>query len=810
MKQAIRNFRMVLFLPGHYLDLCCIMSFGGNMKEIRASVKDIAEYLYGGGDLANDRLMAIRQQEGISIHQYWQSLYKENDQKEVYVASEEKTGDIFLIVSGRIDGIVTRDEELMLEEIKSTRQEPAAIDETTYPAHLAQAKIYAHLYARENKLKRLTVVLTYVNVDTKESNQIEKNYSAKILENYYNKAIQKYIEWVMLLEEHEQKRAKSIEGLNFPFDSYRPRQRDMMASVYRNILEKGTLYLTAPTGIGKTIGTIFPALKAINEPRQKVFYLTAKNDGKQIALDTVSLLETSGLHAKTCELTAKDRMCFLKERDCDPENCKYARGYYKKIYKAIRDAYSNATLFTSGVIKSFARKHVVCPFEMSLDLSNYCDIVICDYNYVFDPRVRLMRYFEERSADPILLIDEAHNLVQRSREMYSATVTWQMFRDLEKLCQNVKPSPKREISRIVDLFQELELELIEVDFVKYEEQNEYLIQLLKKLLLRLDQILFGEKKVPNRSQIIEAYFSISQFVRISEFYNQEFVFLLEKQNDDVFVSIKCLNASGFINKTIGEYALSALFFSATLEPIDYYKTLLTEGKGNDSEYPSPFKKDNLLVLIGEHVSTRYQDRKDSVSEIALATKALISGKKGNYIVFFPSYEYLKMVEERLDFDSSSTDIIIQTRQMSQEERSSMVMLFKTRSEKTQVGLFVMGGVFGESIDLIGDMLSGVLVVGVGLPALSPYNNILRSHFDLEFGQGFDFAYTYPGLNKVIQAVGRVIRTETDRGVAILMDDRFASNRYIKLYPRQWDKAEICGNTKEIEERIARFWQKKEK
>ncbi len=775
------------------------------MKEIRVSVKEIAEYLHGGGNLTNDRLVAIRQQEGQDIHQYWQSLYKEGDQKEVYVAKETEMNGFLLCVSGRIDGIIAEDGELMLEEIKSTREDLEDIDEKTHPAHLAQAKLYAYMYALEHKLKRLTVVLTYVQVDTKKDLRIEKNYSFKMLENYYLKSIASYLEWIALLEAHEDSRAKSLEGLNFPFPEFRPYQREMMAKVYRNILKEETLYMTAPTGIGKTVGTIFPALKAINGPRQKLFYLTAKNDGKKIALDTVMLLEENGLQAKTCEITAKDRMCFLKERDCDPENCPYAKGYYKKIYKAIRDAYANDSLFDSQKIREYAKKHKVCPFEMSLDLSNYCDIIICDYNYVFDPRVRLVRYFEEHSAIPILLIDEAHNLVQRSRDMYSATVTDRMVEQLIDLCKYAKPSPKRELSRLQDLFQELELDLLDVDFVKFEELNEYLLELLKKLLLRLDQILFGDEKAKNRNQIMEIYFSLSQFVKISEFYNEEFVFLLEREEDAIAASIKCLNASGFIRGTIESGALSTLFFSATLEPINYYKTLLTGGFGGDTEYPSPFKKDNLLILIGEHVSTRYHDRQDSIGEITAAARALISGKKGNYMIFFPSYEYLKMVENNLDFDPDQVEVIKQTRQMSLAERSSAITMFKTKNDKIQVGLFVMGGVFGESIDLIGDMLSGVLIVGVGLPALSPYNNILRSHFDMEFGSGFDYAYTYPGLNKVIQAVGRVIRTGSDRGVAILMDDRFATRRYLNLYPRHWNKAAICENASEIADKIVKFW-----
>ncbi|MBN2697042.1 MAG: ATP-dependent DNA helicase [Bacilli bacterium] len=779
------------------------------MKEVRISAKEIAELLYGTGNLANERMLAVRQQEGIEIHQYWQAKYLPTDEKEVFVKQEMAIDDIQLTVSGRIDGIIVRDGDLMLEEIKSTHADLETLEENTYPSHLAQAKLYAYMYCVEKDLKRLTVVLTYVEVETKESVTFEKNYPLRSLKLFFDKTISKYLEWIKLLEEHENERQKSIEGLIFPFPEYRPFQREMMAYVYRNILEKGILYVTAPTGIGKTIATLFSALKAINAPRQKVFYLTAKNDGKEIALDTIELLEMNNLVAKTCEITAKDQMCFLKERDCDPEVCKYANGYYDRVYKTIRDVFSNESLIRKDVIRKYARKHRVCPFELSLDLSNHCDIIICDYNYVFDPRVRLIRYFQEDSAVPILLVDEAHNLVQRSRDMYSATLTNQMFVELRELTKYLKPNPAREISRLMDLFAEFELELIEVDFVKHEEINDYLLQLLKRLLVKLDQVLTSDKKIANRNQIMDVYFAVAQFVKISEYYNHEFVFLLERTAEMISVSIKCLNASRYILDTIQNHAEACTFFSATLDPIDYYKTLLTQKIGIEVKMPSPFKRDNLLLMVAEHVSTRYNDRKNSIKEVVQAAEALVMGKKGNYIMFFPSYEYLKMVEEQLSFDPENIEIIRQTRAMTLLERTSTIRMFKTESLKTQVGLFVMGGIFGESIDLIGDMLSGVLIVGVGLPALSPFNNILRSHFDIEFHQGFDYAYTYPGLNKVVQAVGRVIRSDTDRGIAILMDDRFASSRYLSLYPKEWQHLKIYDNPDLIRKEIASFWKKVE-
>jgi DNA excision repair protein ERCC-2 len=519
------------------------------------------------------------------------------------------------------------------------------------------------------------------------------------------------------------------------------------------------------------------------------------------------LLEEKGLIAKTCEITAKDHSCLLKERDCDPDVCKYAKGYYKRIYKAIRDIFESESLLSRKVIREYAIKHRVCPFEFSLDLSNYCDILIGDYNYAFDPRVRLIRYFEEKIAEPILLVDEAHNLVARGREMYSASLDQEKISSLLELTKALKPSPKREIARLLDLFEEFDLELLNVDFIKYEEPNSYLVQLTKRLLVKLDQVLTSDRKIPNRSKIMEGYFILNQFVKASEFYNDDFVFLLERVDKNIRASIKCLDASGFILSSIKETALATVFFSATLDPSEYYQTLLTKNEGQSVKMVSPFRQENLLLLTVDTISTRYQDRKDSLEEIAEIARIMIEGKKGNYIMFFPSYEYLKLVEAKLSF-KGDVEIIRQTREMSRQDRSETIMMFKTESTKTQVGLFVMGGVFAESIDLIGDMLSGVLIVGVGLPALSPFNNILRSHFDEKFHQGFDYAYTYPGLNKVIQAVGRVIRTETDRGIAVLVDDRFASPKYLRLYPREWSHMRIIKDLSDLKNHIDYFWNKK--
>jgi len=782
------------------------------LKELHISAKEIAEFLFSSGSLVSDRSLAIMAEEGTAIHQYWQGLYGENDEKEVFVKTDFDRSDFHLEITGRIDGIVHRDGLLILEEIKSTRLDFEALEEKTTPAHLAQAKLYGYLYMLEKQLKNLTVQLTYISVDDKSVKSFPRKYTFKTLETYFYKVIDEYLAWETKLTLHEEQRQKSIVGLTFPFPEYRANQRELMGHVYRTVLDQDILYAIAPTGIGKTIATIFSTFKAIHDPAEKIFYLTAKNDGKRIALDTIALLEKHGLVAKSCEITAKDSVCFLKERDCDPEVCKFANGYYNRVNKAIDDLFDHESILTKELIALYAKKHKVCPFELSLDVSNYVDVIIADYNYAFDPRAHLIRYFEDDRYKPILLVDEAHNLVSRGREMYSASISESELRELVLLAKPLKPSPAKEINRLLDIYTEFETEMLEVDFAKKDTVNEFLIATLKKLLFKLDRIMLeGSKKIPNKNAIFQIYFDLIQFVKISEYFDERFVFVMERaENKDFITSIKCLDASKFILSTIRDHSEACVFFSATLDPIHYYKQLLTVNEGKDVKLPSSFPPRNLFLASIDDVSTRYADRQDSVPKIIEAAKLLVTGKPGNYILFFPSYQYLNMVLAELNLDPAQFEIIVQKKEMSLRERRDTIEMFKTSSEKTQVGMFVMGGVFGESIDLIGDMLSGVLIAGVGLPALSPMNNLLRSHFDEEFASGFDFAYTFPGLNKVIQAVGRVIRSETDRGIALLVDDRFTSRKYLSLYPKEWSHMKTVNDPVRLKRLIRDFWKEETK
>lgn len=783
----------------------------GVIMKIRVSVKDVVELIYGSGDLISESALYQRADEGTRIHMLHQSKYQENDGSEVYVDYQEVTDDYELHISGRIDGVLIRDNEVIIEEIKSTTKNLEELDEKTTPAHLAQANFYAYFYMLKEKLNTIKVRLTYIHIDYLQGKtdnvikSLEFTYTLEDLKIFFDETLKIYLDWLKTIDKHEENRNKSIKGLDFPFESYRSGQKELMAACYRTILKNDILYAIAPTGVGKTIATIFSSLKAINKSDQKIFYLTAKNSGKQIAKDTVSLLISKGLIIKAIEITSKDHICVMSERNC--EECPLAKGFFDRVFEAIKDIFQNNDLFTKEIILEYAKAHQVCPFEFSLELSYYADIIICDYNYAFCPRTHLIRYFDDNAKYlPILLCDEAHNLVARSKDMFSAKFSKINILHLAKLLRENGVSFPRLIGSILKQFDGFYDRLGSNDY-QVIDFNDLFLDNLNKLFKKVDDFWKETKEIINRSDILKLQLDLLRFVKIAEFFDEDFIFTIEKTRDDLVVNINCLDASKFILETIREKTIGAILFSATLHPIHYYKQMLTQNEGMEIEIASPFDQHHLKIITLASVSTRYKDRPQSIEKIVDTIRSLGNSKKGNYIVFFPSYEYMQMVLKELSKRAIDIDFIVQKSDFTLEDREEVIELFK-QNDKTQIGLFVMGGVFSEGIDYIGDMLSGVIIVGTGLPMVCGYNNVVKSHFDDRFGNGFDFAYTYPGFSKVVQAVGRVIRSEEDRGVAILIDDRFATSKYQRLYPSQWSHMLFVDDIFDLSEKINEFWKKK--
>ena len=781
---------------------------GDTMNEIRISVKDMVQFIHVGGDLTNEFKSNKRARQGQDAHVFLQSQYGADDQKEVAVEVVHELDDYHLRINGRIDGLRIKDGTLHLEEIKSTLTDLHLMKIDTRPEHLAQAKMYAYMYCLREGLKSLRVDLIYISVPDYDTKTFSKRYNMTQLTKFFEETVFSYVSWRRIYDEHQYNKLRSIEGLNFPFDEYREGQYTFMGAIYQTLVARDILYSIAPTGIGKTVAALFSSLKAIETEQDKVFYLTAKNAGKKIVVDTVNLLKKQGLIAKTVVIHAKDRMCLMDKVDCDPDICPYAKGYFDRVGDALNDIFVHQDVYDIDLIKNYGEYHTICPHEFSLSISNYADIVICDYNYAFDPRTHLIRYFDEDYYHPILLVDEAHNMIDRSRQMYSSTITKSILSKLKTAAKGRKPSVARQLNKAIAYLDQFaaDHDIQKNPFYHQDDLDVDFVNLIEQIANKVEQILVENKKFATRSQVLDGYFACVQFLRISDFYGSSYRYFVEWVDEDVIVTQSCLDASMYILDTIKRRAKGTILFSATLEPIDYHVRLITAGEGKSIRIPSPFRQNHLGLFVDDSTSTRYRDRERSIDKIIDTIYAMLETHVGNYIVFFPSYRYLNRVLEH--FDTDGYEVLVQKRGMSLYDRNKILHRFDTVEETSKIGFFVLGGSFAEGIDYIGEKLSGVLVVGVAMPQYNPYNEILRGYFDEMFDNGFDFAYTFPGMNKVIQAVGRVIRTETDIGIAVLFDDRYGGRTYRVLFPDNWSHAKRIRRGGYLQNYLEEFWKNK--
>ena len=773
------------------------------MKTYRIGVGEFVSFLFASGDLSSETFQNVSLLEGTKAHQYAQNLYTSADQGEVNIQHTCNINDEHITLSGRIDGVLLRNQTLILEEIKSTRKSIYDESFTFLTEHLAQLKVYAYMYMKNHHLTVVDGRLLYIQLSDYQMRDYDFKFYLQDLEVFIHDSLIDYLDWLHILNAHEISKNESIAKLTFPFQNYRRGQRELMNACYQTIRDEDTLFAIAPTGIGKTMATLFASLKSLHDPYQKIFYVTAKTIGKKIAVDTLSLLKDKGLTSKVIEITSKDTTCFLEKRKCDPEFCPFAKGFFDRLKDATLDIFQNEQIMHREVVERYAKKHVICPFEFSLYVSMFVDVIIADYNYVFDPRIHLIRYFDGSIYRPIVLVDEAHNMIQRSREMYSSTLVRSDFITLRKHASKLKPSIRHAVQKVLNAFSDYENNMLDRHFVSYPHVDESFLDAVKNLLKKIEKSLKENPKYPKKYEVLETYFSMLSFVIIYEYYNDAYLTNVLRFDDDIALTMQCLDASSFIHDTIKNSIYGCVFFSATLHPIEYYQMLLTEGHGETLKILSPFDHQRLKLIVAPYISTRYNDRQHSLYHVIEIIVSTISSKKGNYIIFFPSYQYLHQILELMPL--MDINIITQIKDMDQHERAQVVNLFKENTEKTQVAFFVMGGMFSEGIDYIGDMLSGVIIVGVGLPMISETNDQLRLYYEDKFEKGFDYAYQYPGMNKVIQAVGRVIRTETDYGVAILIDDRFISPSYRKLYPPEWKTYVSIKNTKQLTKILHDFW-----
>lgn len=756
---------------------------GDHMTQIiKIAVRTLVEYAFRSGSIETGFRTATSLHEGTKIHQKIQKTYRETDQKEVYLKTEVLLDDLTFQIDGRCDGLLLdEDGVITIDEIKSTSMPLEQMTEETHPVHWAQAIVYAYIYAQGHDLAEINIQLTYVQVRTEEEKRFQRMMKREDLEAFVIDVVSRYAAFARLRMALRQKRDTSAKALAFPFGEYRTGQRKLAGSVYKTIQEKKTLFAKASTGIGKTISTIFPAVKAIGEGHvERIFYLTAKTITRTAAEEAFCFLQKKGLELIVVTITAKEKICFQEKVKCDKTECPFADGYYDRINGAVSDILEHEKMLTRPVIEKYARKHMVCPFEFSLDLAYAADAVICDYNYMFDPRVSLQRLFEEEKKKTVLLIDEAHNLVDRAREMYSATVVKSHFLDLYRLYKEDHKEIAKKAKKVNDHL----LEKKKQNQMLEKSLDDKLVQVVDAFAFKAEEELAKGEEVDEL--LLETYFEAQAFVKIARLYDQRFTSYLTVNGSEVELKLFCLDPSAQLEQ-MGKGFRSKVFFSATLTPAGYYMDLLG-GKENDYvlSIPSPFDRENVEIMI-QPLSTRYRDRERTLEPMVQFMMTTLQKKAGNFLIFFPSYQYMRMVYEYFITMAPDIKTIVQDGGMTEEQREDFLEAFRENEDPMDrlVGFAVLGGIFSEGIDLKGERLQGVMIVGVGLPQIGLERNIIKDYFQSIGHNGYDYSYVYPGMNKVLQAGGRLIRTESDHGIIALIDDRFLQPKYQALLPYEW-------------------------
>ena len=765
------------------------------------SVRELVEFLYQSGDLISTTQNYERANLGSKIHRLLQSSQGENYHSEVYLKLTTQVEDIYFLIDGRADGIFFEEDMVTIDEIKTTAKADEDIDDSCF-VHWAQAYCYAYIYATQYHLSQIQVRLTYYQIESKKIKQFLRILSYEDLHDFYMDNLHQFLKWAKLSKSLRETSIAHLKRLTFPFPAYRQGQREFAVSVYKTILEEEVLFAQAPTGIGKTISTLFPSLKAIGEDKvDKIFYLCAKTITASVAYDTIQLLQKQDISFKTVCITAKDKICFLEKRNCDPNVCPYAKGYYNRNKDALYELLTTKDFLDAKTIEEIASKHTICPFELSLDASLYADVIICDYNYAFDPRIFLKRFFLEQSNN-VLLVDEAHNLIERGKEMYSASLSKSQFTAIRKFVTKDFASLKRSLASVIFEFETLAIKHEEA-FLVLSEVPITLLDALEKFYANASAYFQQDHDPQYDEQIKEVFFEVTTFLKINDYYNQDFVTFLYL-DEDCTIKQYCMNPSTMLRAMMNRVK-STVLFSATLSPIQYYMDLLG---GNDTSLrlslPSPFSKDNVCVLINDAISTKYHDRMQSLLSIVEIIHASILPKPGNYIVFCPSYVYMKQISKEFMHQYPDIHVSLQDMNMSEDEKQAYLEAFK-QTDKMHVYFCVLGGMFAEGIDLKGDQLLGAIIVGVGLPQISPQIDTVKGYFDEKNKQGYAYAYQIPGMNKVLQAAGRVIRCMEDKGIIVFIDQRFTTSFYKRLIPKQYQHYKRIASPSAAYLEISNFW-----
>ena len=774
---------------------------------VRISVRNLVEFILRNGDLVSGSGTSDKEAmlKGSRLHRKIQKQMGSHYQPEVSLKKDIEYDDLILRVEGRADGIFSQDDRFCIDEIKGVYKNLELMEEPVL-VHRAQALCYAWIYLDEHELEKIDIQMTYAHLDTEVIKRFRETLTRAELKQWYEELTDSYHKWLAYQIEWREKRNESMKKLEFPFE-YRKGQRKMVSGIYHAISKKEQIFIQAPTGVGKTMSAVFPAVRAIGQGMaETVFYLTARTITRTVAQDAFEILRDRGLLFKVVTITAKEKLCFCDKPECDPEKCPYAKGHYDRINDAVYELWTTEQSFDRETLLRHAQKWQVCPFELSLDLAVWMDGVICDYNYVFDPNVYLKRFFGENvSGNYLFLIDEAHNLVDRGREMYSASISLDDVIETRKFVKPYSQKLWKKLGKVKKQMEELKQNCGEW---KVQENAGVLPISLLSVQGEMDQLLEEPPAQEVVDGILDFYFAVRNFLNISELVDDNYVvYAAFDDNGRFYLKLFCVNPAENLQKYLDK-GNSTVFFSATLLPLQYYRKMLSTRSENFGMYvESPFEQKKRCLMICRDVSSKYTRRGyEEYRKIAEYIARMSWQKKGNYMVFFPSYRLMEDVYQvyQDEFSVSWVRCISQHASMTELEREEFLEEFTEETEETLVGFCVMGGIFSEGIDLIGDRLIGAAVVGTGLPQVNCEREILKGYYDEKGEQGFDYAYRYPGMNKVLQAAGRVIRTKEDTGAILLMDERFLNRDYRNLFPREWNDACTCtlGN---VEKHLQAFW-----
>ncbi len=808
--------------------------------KVSVSVRSLIEFLLRSGDISLGRSASASDMvEGTKAHRKLQKAAGEGYEAEVRLKfssvispsevekvaqglgyAGEQSFEIELKIDGICDGILQEDGAIVIDEIKSTADSLDNIESDTYPLHWAQARCYGFIYAAQQGLDELRVRLTYYQIESGEVKRFYRSESIEQLAEFFYGLIDEYKKWAVFDVIHSIEREDGAENLTFPYGEYRKGQRELAAACYRVINGESTLYAQAPTGTGKTMSVLFGAAKTLYNKKKslhgrKIFYLTAKSVTGDVAVKACHALADSGFYPKNLRfgwrcmvVTAKEKTCGYNKQ-CDPEVCPFACGHYDRVNAAIMDILSHESVITQNILKSYAEKHNVCEFEFSLDVSERCDVIICDYNYAFDPRASLRRYFTS-GGDYLLLVDEAHNLIDRGRDMYSCGISKRSVLKAAATLKHIPPLAKR-LKKINAFILKLKKSM-ESDRQVLDPPSEF-YSLCSAFCESFGVYLSDRIKGTEDKEVLELYFDMNNLGYLYSNYDEEhFRFYVENRGGDTYVKMFCADPSEMLEKVYNKCA-AAVFFSATLLPSEYCKKFIgrknsATDEGYEIRLPSPFESENLNMIIGNGISAEYKYRDSSYIPCSEYIMRGISGKVGNYLAFFPSFAYLEKVYEIFCERYPHIKVFKQTPELTEGERTAFLENFINNPIESMVGFAVLGGIFSEGIDLVGERLSGAFIVSVGIPQLCFERDLIKEIFDAKGESGYDYAYRFPGFNRVLQAAGRVIRSESDRGFVMLLDRRFLESRYTQMFPSFWKKLYIAKSPDKAGELTEKFWDQK--